>query len=93
MDKLLTVDDVAGILQVSRRTAYTYMRQMVHMERPMRVTEKALAGWITGRMTAPADKTMMPREGKQKAPAWGLPGRNTGDYHIPRRRELIIRDP
>ena len=39
MDKLLTADDVAEVLQVSRRTAYKIMHEMPHMESPFRVAE------------------------------------------------------
>ena len=67
MKALLTVDDVAAILKVSRRTAYGYMMQMPHMERPRRVTEGALEGWINGRTVYgekkryPAGITRIPR--------------------------------
>ena len=54
MERLLTVDDVMEIIQVSRRTAYTYMQSMLHMVRPLRVTETALRSWIAERMEAPA---------------------------------------
>lgn len=53
MERLLTVEDVMEIVQVSRRTAYTYMQTMIHMTRPLRVTEAALKAWIAERMTAP----------------------------------------
>lgn len=81
VEKLLTAEDVAGIMRVGKRTAYAYMRQMIHMEKPMRVTEAALRAWIAGRSVAPEEK-------KRR-------GVNTGrrrmtvvpeDYRIPRRR-------
>ena len=84
MDKLLTVDDVAGILRVSRRTAYNYMGQMIHMTQPLRVTETSLRQWISGRTVDPEEQHS--RKGKNKAPKKGaeLPGLR--EYHIPRRR-------
>ena len=54
MERLLRVEDVMDIVQVSRRTAYTYMQSMLHMERPLRVTEAALKEWIAERTKAPA---------------------------------------
>lgn len=77
MEKLLTVDDVAEILRVSRRTAYEKMRQMIHMEQPFRVTEMALRCWIGDQMVDPATKA-------KKAPRRVMTGLE--DYHIPRRR-------
>ena len=53
MKALLTVDDVAAVLQVSRRSAYTYMEQMPHMDQPRRVTERALQEWIDSKMVCP----------------------------------------
>ena len=53
VEKLLKVDDVAAILQVSRRTAYDYMAQMIHLEKPLRVTEAALREWLTARTAPP----------------------------------------
>lgn len=77
MDRLLTVDDVAEILRVSRRTAYGKMKQMIHLPSPLRVTETALRGWIAEQMVDPATKT--------KAPRRVMTGPIT-DYKIPRRR-------
>ena len=53
MERLLTPDDVAEILQVGKRSAYTYMGQMVHMDSPLRVTEEALREWINKRSVDP----------------------------------------
>ena len=76
MDRLLTPDDVARVLQVSRRTAYSIMHQMPHLERPFRVTESALWAWMAARTINPT--------GKKKTPVRALkfvPDR------IPRRKE------
>ena len=80
MDKLLTPADVAAHLSVKPRTATKYMREMEHMEQPLRVTESALRAWIAGRTVGPAAaKTAMTARRKQKSQA-GEPMR------IPRRR-------
>ena len=56
MTKLLTPADVAGILQVSKRSAYDYMGQMVHLQNPLRVTEQALQDWINKHAVDPEAK-------------------------------------
>lgn len=53
MEKLLTADDVAGILRVGKRTAYSYMTKMHHLERPLRVTEDSLRNWINEKAVCP----------------------------------------
>ena len=53
MVAMLTADDVAGILKLSRRSAYTVMRSMPHTEKPLRVTERALAEWVDRRTVYP----------------------------------------
>ena len=82
MDRMLTVDDVALVLSVSRRTAYAYMAQMIHLEKPRRVSEWSLQAWIRARTVDPETSG----NGKRKAPARGLKI-DLVDYHIPRRRE------
>lgn len=83
MDKLLTPDEVAGILRVSRRTAYRIMHQMPHLERPFRVSESGLRAWLYERTRQPEDKD----KGKGKAHQRHFHGPLLGnDYHIPRRR-------
>jgi predicted DNA-binding transcriptional regulator AlpA len=80
MDRMLTVDDVARVLSVSRRTAYTYMAQMIHMDSPRRVSEYGLSAWIRARTVDPASNC----KGKQKTRQMAL---KTPITHIPRRRE------
>jgi len=83
MDKLLTPDDVAAILQVSRRTAYRIMHQMPHMETPFRVAETGLRAWIAGRTVAPATESKGIAKARQRAAKIPMVGEA---YKIPRRR-------
>ena len=53
MDRLLTPADVAGILRVSKRTAYKLMQGMARIERPLRVTEESLREWINQKAVIP----------------------------------------
>jgi len=84
LEKLLSPDDVAAILQVSRRTAYTIMHQMPHLERPFRVSESGLRAWLAGRTVSPQDPA-----DRGKKPARRFPQKQllTPEYHIDRRRE------
>lgn len=52
-DKLLSVRDIAERYQVKAETARRYMRQMVHMEAPLMVTERALKAWEESRTFPP----------------------------------------
>ena len=83
MDKLLTPDDVAQVLQVSRRTAYRIMHQMPHMETPFRVAETGLRAWIAGRTVSPATESKGIAKARQRAAKIPLVGEV---YKIPRRR-------
>jgi len=97
MDKLLTPDDVAAILQVSRRTAYTYIGQMIHLERPLRVSESSLRAWIIERTAGPREKgagrcggpEATDGKGKKKSPGKGLKMALVQDFKIPRRRDIV----
>lgn len=40
LDRLLTAKDIAERYGKSEKTAMRYMRQMEHMEKPLRVTEE-----------------------------------------------------
>lgn len=75
MDRLMTADDVAQALNVSRRTAYTYMAEMIHLTRPLRVAESSFREWIFSNTTAPGSKP------KRKSN-----GRKNGFYRIPTRK-------
>lgn len=83
MEKLLAPDDVAQVLQVSRRTAYTIMHQMPHLERPFRVSEAGLRAWLYERTRQPEEKGKGKQKARQRAVKMPLLG---NDYHIPRRR-------
>ena len=83
MEKLLTPDDVAAILRVSRRTAYRIMHQMPHIETPFRVAETGLRAWIAGRTVAPATESKGKAKARQRAAKMPLVGEV---YKIPRRR-------
>lgn len=83
MEKLLTPDEVANILRVSRRTAYRIMHQMPHLETPFRVAENGLRAWIAGRTVAPATEIKGIAKARQRAAKIPLVGEV---YKIPRRR-------
>ena len=84
MDKLLTPDEVAAILRVSRRTAYRIMHQMPHIETPFRVAESGLRAWLAGKTVDPA---MMENQGTKKARQRAAKIPLVGEvYKIPRRR-------
>jgi hypothetical protein len=83
IERLLAPDDVAAILQVSRRTAYTIMHQMPHLERPFRVSESGLRAWLYERTRQPEDKGKGKGKARQRAVKMPL----VSDYHIPRRKE------
>jgi hypothetical protein len=83
LEKLLAPDDVAAILKVSRRTAYTIMRQMPHLERPFRVSEAGLRAWLYERTAQPEEKGNGKGKAHQRAVKMPLMEQ---DYHIPRRR-------
>ena len=88
MPNMLTADDVAAIMRVTRRTAYTYMRKMPHTESPLRVAEEDLAAWIEGR-------TVSPLAGGKAKPAPVIPFQRRGraaadEWRIPRRRSAAI---
>lgn len=53
MVKLLSADDVAAILKVSKRTAYNLMLDMPHLEKPRRVSEWALTDWLNSKTVEP----------------------------------------
>jgi len=83
MDKLLTPDEVAEILRVSRRTAYRIMHQMPHIATPFRVAESGLRAWIAGRTVDPAMENTGNTKARQRAAKIPLVGEV---YKIPRRR-------
>lgn len=80
MDRLVTMEPMLRPAQVAEILGYKdddkareIMRQMVHMEKPLRVTAKALEKWINERMYQPVQTDR--KEGAQRA-----------EDRIPRRR-------
>lgn len=49
----MSPDQVAEIMSISKRSAYTVMNRMPHMQQPLRVTERALREYIESRMVYP----------------------------------------
>lgn len=80
MEKLLKAEDVARVLQVSQRTAHSYMQQMAHMTGPIRVQESALREWIAARTVRPGEKAKKPAHIKPRRhdPEWRIPMRRPG---------------
>lgn len=58
MERWLTVDDVAEVLQLSRSRAYTYVHRMEHMDAPLRVAERVLTAWIEDHTVYPQIKAL-----------------------------------
>jgi hypothetical protein len=46
MEKYLSPAQVAEIMSISKRKAYEIMYQMPYIPGPLRVSERALRGWI-----------------------------------------------
>lgn len=57
MERMLSPEQVAEILSVKKSTAYTVIHQMPHMERPLRVSERALREYIESKMVYPIQMT------------------------------------
>jgi len=53
MERMLSPDQVAEILSISKSSAYTVIHRMPHMESPIRVTERALRDYIESKMVYP----------------------------------------
>lgn len=53
MERLISVRDICERYKVKPDTARRYMRQMVHMEKPLMVTERALKAWEESRTLPP----------------------------------------
>lgn len=67
MSRLLTVADICERYQCKEKTARRYMRQMEHMERPLRVTEKALEAWEASRTYESASGNRTRQTGRRAA--------------------------
>ena len=57
MERLLSVADICGRYQVKPVTARRYMRDMVHLESPLMVTERAVAEWERRKTLPPESET------------------------------------
>ena len=55
MERLLSPEQVAEIMSISKRSAYTVMNRLPHMQQPLRVTERALREYIEQRTVYPME--------------------------------------
>ena len=78
MDRLLTAEDLAERYKVTIQTARKYLRQMRHMENPLRTWESAAAAWEAGKTVTPGEAKKPARRVKYEE--W-VPG-----MRVPRRR-------
>lgn len=62
VDRLLSPEQVAEIMSVSKRSAYDHMHRMPYMESPLRVRERDLREYIESRMVYP-----MPQKKRRRA--------------------------
>ena len=62
MEKLLSPEQVAEIMSVSKRSAYDHMHRMPYMDGPLRVRERDLKEYIESRMVYP-----MPEKRRKRA--------------------------
>ena len=56
MERLYSVQDIMERYQVTAQTARKYMRKMVHMEKPLMVSEASLRSYESGRTVEPGQK-------------------------------------
>jgi hypothetical protein len=68
MERLLTVRDIQERYSCTGPTARKYIRQMVHMENPLTVTQEALTDWENRRQVfrpewfqTKTERTIVPR--------------------------------
>lgn len=62
VDRLLSPEQVAEIMSVSKRSAYDHMHRMPYMDSPLRVRERDLKEYIESRMVYP-----MPERRRKRA--------------------------
>lgn len=80
MEKLLCVKEIMERYQCNPATARKRMREMPHMEKPLLVTEKAVAEWEYSKTVYPGEQ---PKKQKAKLKLGGfIPG-----MRLPRRKE------
>lgn len=57
VERLLSVADICARYQCKPTTARKYMRDMVHLEGPLMVTERSVAEWERRRTLPPESET------------------------------------
>jgi DNA-binding transcriptional regulator YiaG len=57
MERLFSVTDICTRYQCKAATARKYMRDMAHMEKPLMVSERAVADWERRRTLPPESDT------------------------------------
>jgi hypothetical protein len=57
LEALLSVKDICARYQVKSATARKFMRDMVHLESPLMVTERAVADWERRKTLPPESET------------------------------------
>ena len=62
VDRLLSPEQVAEIMSVSKRSAYDHMHRMPYMDSPLRVRERDLREYLESRMVYP-----MPERRRKRA--------------------------
>lgn len=76
MKKLLSVKDICERYGCTEKTARSYMRQMIHMEKPLRVTEETLEAWEANRTYMPQEPgTVIKQQIQRAAPVRKEPGK------------------
>lgn len=68
MDRLLTVNEIMERYKCSANTARSRMRKMVHMEKPLMVSERAVMDWEAGKTVYPMTKKPACIETEMKIP-------------------------
>ena len=53
MERLLSVKDIQERYQCNPATARKYMREMLHMEKPLMVSERAVSDWEKRKLIMP----------------------------------------
>lgn len=85
MEKLIRARDICERYGCAKDTAYRYMRQMPHMENPLRVTVEAFEAWERARTREPGAWAETPSPKKAPAKRARVP-KNDGKHLIPRTR-------
>ena len=69
MERLFSVKDICERYQVKTETARKFMRNMVHMEKPLMVSERAVKDWEQSKTFPPesATRELLKKGGKKRA--------------------------